>query len=48
MMIQKLIFWLPVIEIFIFADDTIIIFAHKTLKELQQVVNSELSKVSEW
>ena len=33
---------------FLFADDTTLLFAHKNLKVLEQVVNSELSKVSEW
>ena len=29
-------------------DDTTLLFAHKNLKVLEQVGNSELSKVSEW
>ena len=33
---------------FLFADDTTLLFAHKNLKVLEQVVDSELSKVSEW
>ena len=33
---------------FLFVDDTTLLFAHKNLKVLEQVVNSELSKVSEW
>jgi len=36
------------LNFFLFADDTTILFAHKNLKVLEQVVNSELSKVSEW
>lgn len=35
------------LNFFRFADDTTIRFAHKNLKVLEQVVNSELSKVSE-
>ena len=33
---------------FLFADDTTLLFAHKNLKVLKQVVNSELTNVSEW
>jgi len=29
-------------KIFLFADDTILLFAHKNLKVLEEVVNSEL------
>ena len=39
---------LLIIFFFLFADDITILFAHKNLKVLEQVVNSELSKVSEW
>jgi len=35
------------LNFFLFADDTTILFARKNLKVLEQVVNSELSKVSE-
>ena len=35
------------LNFFRFADDTTIQYAHKNLKVLEQVVNSELSKVSE-
>ena len=36
------------LNFFLFADDTTLLFAHKNLKVLEQVVNSELTKVSEW
>ena len=36
------------LNIFLFADDTTLLFAHTNLKELEQVINSELTKVSEW
>ena len=36
------------LNFFLFADNTTLLFAHKNLKVLEQVVNSELSKVSEW
>ena len=36
------------LNFFLFADDTTLLFGHKNLKVLEQVVNSELSKVSEW
>ena len=35
-------------QFFLFADDNTLLFAHKNLKVLEQVANSELSKVSEW
>ena len=36
------------LNFFLFADDTTLLFAHKNLKVLEQVINSELTKVSEW
>ena len=37
-----------ILKIHLFADDTSIFFSHKNLKELESIVNNELSKVSDW
>ena len=36
------------LSFYLFADDTSIIYANKNLHNLEQIVNSELSNVSDW
>ena len=36
------------LDLFLFADDTSILYSHKSLQTLEKVVNSELKKVCEW
>ena len=37
-----------ILEPIMFADDTNLFFSHKNIKDLSQVVNSELGKVFQW
>ena len=36
------------LDLFLFADDTTLLYSHKSLQTLEKVVNSELKKVCEW
>jgi len=36
------------LSLFLFADDTNLLYANKNLKSLEETVNNELLKVSEW
>ena len=37
-----------ILDLFLFADDTTLLYSHKSIQTPEKVVNSELKKVCEW
>ena len=46
--LEPLLFLINILDFHLFADDTSIFFKHKNTNEIEEILNRELEKISNW